>query len=88
MINKLKVFFCERFYINARFNLANLMDEELQSIAKKFPEITDVTIPELNQELNVINEVYPYKFPLWGIIVLTVLATILVIICVTVMIAC
>ena len=64
------------------------MDEDLQTIAEKFPEITDVTIPELNQELNAINEVYPYEFPLWGIIALTVLATILVIICVTVMIAC
>ena len=68
--------------------IANLMDEELQSIAEKFPEITDVTIPELNQELNAINKVYLYEFPLWGIIALTVLATILVIICVTVMIAC
>ena len=68
--------------------VANLTDEELQAIAEKFPEITDVTIPELNQELNAINKVYPYEFPLWGIIALTVLATILVIICVTVMIAC
>ena len=68
--------------------IANLTDEELQTIAEKFPEITDVTIPELNQELNAINKVYPYEFPLWGIIALTVLATILVIICVTVMIAC
>ena len=68
--------------------ISNLTDEELQTIAEKFPEITDVTIPELNQELNAINEVYPYKFSLWGIIALTVLATILVIICVTVTIAC
>ena len=68
--------------------VANLMDEELQAIAEKFPEITDITIPELNQEINAINKVYPYECPLWGIIALTVLATILVIICVTVTIAC
>ena len=68
--------------------IANLTDEELQSIAEKFPEITDVTIPELNQELNAINEVYLYEFPLWEIIALTILATLLVIICVTVTIAC
>ena len=61
--------------------IANLTDDELKKIADKFPEITDVTIPELNQKLNAINEVYPYEFPLWAIIALTVLATVVIIIC-------
>ena len=68
--------------------VANLTDDELKKIADKFPEITDVTIPELNQKLNAINEVYPYEFPLWAIIALTVLATVVIIICATITIAC
>ena len=61
-------------------SLTNLTDEELAKVAKKFPEIMDVTLPMLNDTLNKINENYPIEFPLWGIIAMTVVGTILVII--------
>ena len=68
--------------------VTNLSDAELQEIAEKFPEITDITVPELNEKLNSINEDYPFKFPLWGIIAITVLTTIIIIIIVVLTLIC
>ena len=60
----------------------------IPSNTEKFPEITDVTVPELNERLNAINKNYPFEFPLWGIIALTVLTTVVVIILTTVTVIC
>ena len=68
--------------------VAGLADEGFQTMAENFPEMAYVAVPELNWELDAIDGVYPYKFPLWGIMALTVLAAVLVMVCVTVVVAC
>ena len=68
--------------------ITNLSDTELQKIAEKFPEITDLTLPELDEQLSAINEDYPFEFPLWAIIAITVLVTIVAIILKAVTIVC
>ena len=69
-------------------SVTNRTDEELSAIAEKFPEITDITLPMLNETLNAINEDYPYEFPLWGIIAITVLTTVVAIIIVAICMVC
>ena len=61
------------------FKSTPLLDEELDKLASKIPELQKVSFQCVNKELHEIDETYPFSMPNWLLIMITIWVTIFVV---------
>ena len=67
------------FFLMRTFNLTRLTPEQIDTLSKDLPAIDRIPIQNVTSMLKHINREYPFVFPIYGYILLTVGGTILVI---------